>query len=70
VASPQYGLVLVEGIGMFGVFAVGLNEFAMRAVELLVGGVGLGGSRVVIDGHAVLVRRVEDPVWGGRYLLR
>ena len=71
VASPEQLLVLVEAVHVLGVLAVRFYELAVRAVELLIGPVGLVAAlAVLVNGHLVFVGAVEDPKWGSGYLLR
>lgn len=61
-ASSKYGFVLVEVVDVFGVFAVGFNEFVMGAIELMIGCIGfMLVAGVLIDWNLVFMGTVEDP---------
>ncbi len=61
IASSENAFIFVEIIDVFGIFAIGFNEFVMGPIEFVIGGIGtIGAFGVLIDGNLVLVGTVED----------
>lgn len=61
VASSEEWLVLVDCVDVLREFPIRLDEFAMRAVELLIDWIGLASTRVLEHWHLIFMRGVEDP---------
>lgn len=55
---------------MLGKLAIRFHKFAVSTVEFLIDRVAIACPTVVIYGHLVFVRRMENPVYSRMYLLR